>query len=396
MRERTRWRAPLRFQRAAVWVAAVAVLVLLASVTPSPYAVERPGPVVDALGTIQTETGTVPVLRIDGAESAAAPPPLGAEADPDVDAGALNILSVSISGTPGQPLDWVSLAGSLLDPASSRVPLSTLYPSGVSAEEREAQNAALMQASQRQAVAAALSELGRPVPVTLRVSRVDPSGPAAGLLLEGDIIRGAAGRELSGLAELRSAVGETGAASPLVLELEREDEVLEARLEPRAVEGAGLLLGIEVTSDYVFPVDVEMQLDRIGGPSAGLIFALAVIDRLTPGELTHGLRVSGTGTIDELGRVGAIGGLRQKLWGAARADSELILVPRGNCAELPEEIPGGLRVAAVGSLAEARAALERAAGPEPWVGVDGCPSRAASAAPAGSLASSPRAVSGER
>ena len=86
--------------------------------------------------------------------------------------------------------------------------------------------------------------------------------------------------------------------------------------------------------EYEFPFDVELQLDNVGGPSAGMMFALGIVDKLTPGAMTGGEIVAGTGTIDSAGAVGAIGGIRQKLWGAQDAGADWFLAPESNCDEV--------------------------------------------------------------
>ena len=100
------------------------------------------------------------------------------------------------------------------------------------------------------------------------------------------------------------------------------------------------------------------NLNDVGGPSAGMIFALAVIDKLSPGELTHGRTVAGTGTINEEGQVGPIGGISHKLAGARDAGVELFLAPAGNCAEVNRVDSGEMVVAKVATLDDAVKALD--------------------------------------
>ena len=91
-------------------------------------------------------------------------------------------------------------------------------------------------------------------------------------------------------------------------------------------------MGVQIGTGYDFPFDVSVRLgDDIGGPSAGLIFSLGVYDTLTPGSLTGGTDIAGTGTIDEQGRVGPIGGIQQKIVAAADAGAKIFFVPPANC-----------------------------------------------------------------
>ncbi len=360
--------APRR--RISPWWVGVAVgvlLVLLASILPSPYAIARPGPVVDAFGSIETEAGAqADVIRIEGAKTYPT-------------SGALNVLSVTISGTPDRPADWLGVAGALLDPTRAVVPLADLFPDGVTADDRAEQNAAMMRASQQAATAAALNRAGVPVAEKLSVAEVVADGPAAGKLEAGDVIRSADGKEVSGLAELRrllSGVPEGGSAR---IGFERKGETREADITPETAADGTRLLGITVNEEFSFPFDVQLDLDTIGGPSAGLIFALAIYDKLTPGELTGGHDISGTGTIDAEGRVGAIGGLPQKIWGASLAGSTAILIPVDNCADLPDRLPDGMIVAPVETLDEAVAAIEAIDRGEKPAGVQRCEAVAAAA-----------------
>lgn len=341
-------------------LAAVAAAVAVAGVAPSPFAVERPGPVVDALGTIETEAGEERVIRISGAETF--------ETE-----GSLNVLSVTVSGTPEQPSSWLSLAGALLDPTRAVVPLSQLYPEGLTGDERAERNEALMRGSQLAAVAAALERLGEPVAATLHVAGVRAEGPADGVLREGDAILSVDGALVTSTAELRERVAARGAGRPVLLEIEREGEAREVEVVPEAGErGERPLLGVLVTTEFEFPFDVELELDRIGGPSGGLILALAVYDELTPGGLTGGLSVSGTGTIDESGAVGPIGGLPQKLWGASIAGTDLMLMPLANCPDLPARLPADLAIAPVETLDEAIEAIETAVDGGSPEGIERC------------------------
>jgi PDZ domain-containing protein len=118
------------------------------------------------------------------------------------------------------------------------------------------------------------------------------------------------------------------------------------------------MLGVNLTTDYDFPIDVTIQLNNVGGPSAGMMFALGIIDTLTPGELNGGQQVAGTGTITADGEVGPIGGIRQKMWGALDAGTLWFLAPEANCDEVVGHIPGDLRVFSVEDLDDALAVLD--------------------------------------
>ena len=126
-------------------------------------------------------------------------------------------------------------------------------------------------------------------------------------------------------------------------------------------EGERALVGIVLSRGFEFPVKVNFALDGIGGPSAGMIFALAIYDEMTPGDLTGGKKIAGTGTIDEQGTVGPIGGIRQKMIGARSDGAEYFLAPSDNCDDVTGHIPKGLQVVKIDTLSDAINSVEQIA-----------------------------------
>ena len=118
------------------------------------------------------------------------------------------------------------------------------------------------------------------------------------------------------------------------------------------------------SSVYSFPFEVTIKLDDVGGPSAGLMFSLGVLDKLTPGNLTGGRNVAGTGTIDSSGQVGPIGGIRQKMYSAKYAGADYMFVPAQNCADAYGHVPAGIRIFKVSTMNDALAALKVIAEPD--------------------------------
>lgn len=352
-RERTRSRWYLA-------VAALACVVLLAAVIPSPFSIERPGPVVNTLGDVSIEGEVRPVISIPGEKTYPT-------------TGALNLLTVSIVGSPDHPASWLSLVPALFDPAQRIAPRTEFYPEGTTVEDREAQSTVLMQSSQAQAAAAAFRALGQDVQVTLNVAAVSPDGPAEGVLEERDVLLSVGGNAVSDFADLRAAIIEAGAGKPLALGIERDGTELEVELTPKVPEGGSdPLIGAVISSNYDLPAEVDISLSEIGGPSAGMVFALSIVDQLTPGGMLNGQSVSGTGTVTDTGVVGPIGGLEQKMWAASRADSRLFLMPIGNCADVPSRIPPGLEVAPVATVKEALEVIEAGTNGEPVPGLERC------------------------
>ena len=162
-------------------------------------------------------------------------------------------------------------------------------------------------------------------------------------------------------ASLREIVND-GDGDPVELLIERDGREQTVSVTPKQVEIDGetiWLIGVTLITDYDFPIDVTIQLNNVGGPSAGMMFALGIIDMLTPGELNGGENVAGTGTITADGTVGPIGGIRQKMWGAMDAGADWFLAPETNCDEVVGPRPRtGCRVFSVETLDDSLDVLE--------------------------------------
>jgi PDZ domain-containing protein len=336
-----------RSRRERIGWAALGVAVVIGvgfALLPAPYVIEQPGPVYDTLGVAEHEGEEVPLIEIPDEQTFPTD-------------GELNLLTVTVLGRPGQTPSWLEVLGTWLDPTRSAVPVEAIFPPGVSDADRDAQNSAAMVDSQQDAIAAALVELGYDFPRDVTVAGVLDDSPAAGVLEEGDVIAAVNGTAVHSVDELRAAVRENGAVDPADLLVVRDGVEQTITITPVERDGT-VALGVGVRMVYDFPIDVELQLDNVGGPSAGMMFALGIIDKLTPGPMTGGEIVAGTGTIDSAGEVGPIGGIRQKLWGAEDAGADWFLAPASNCDEVTGHVPDGLRVFAVSTLDEARTIVE--------------------------------------
>ena len=321
------------------------VTVLLLSglaVLPSPYAVRSPGPTRDTLGQVD---GT-DLIEITGATTYES-------------TGELRLTTVGVSGGPGYPVNLAQVVRGWFDPTRVVAPVETVFPPSVSREELDAQSSAEMTSSQEMATYAALTELGYDVPVTITaVETVEGSG-ARGVVEDGDVIASFDGDVLVSSEDLLDRLASTAPGSDVVLGIVRDgspSDVTVTTTDPG--DGSdGSRLGVVVQSSFDFPVDVSIQIDNIGGPSAGTMFALGIIDRMTPEDEVNGQVIAGTGTMDLAGQVGPIGGIRQKLDGALRDGATWFLAPADNCEEVVGHVPDGLQVAKVSTLAEARAAM---------------------------------------
>ncbi|WP_345713541.1 YlbL family protein [Kineococcus glutinatus] len=321
-------------------------LLALVSLLPVPYAALSPGPVRDTLGEQDGE----PVISITGLPTYPT-------------SGALDLTTVSVQGGPSSPLTVAELLWAWREPSTSLLRREQLYPQGQSADEAEEEGQAEMTGSQEAAKVAALRELGIEVPTGLTVAdtladTADADADAADDgLRRGDVITSVDGTAVDDVAALRAQVAAAEVGQELAVGVRRDDEDLVVPVRTSAGEDGRPRLGVTL-STYDLPVDIEVRLADVIGPSAGTMFALAIVDQLTPGEMTGGERIAGTGSIDADGQVGVIGGLRQKVLGAQAAGADYFLAPAAECPEVRGQVPAGVRLVPVRTLHEARLAVE--------------------------------------
>lgn len=225
-------------------------------------------------------------------------------------------------------------------------------------------NEALMNQSQNSARAAALTYLGYTVSVSstaVYVTGVDCDSPAFGKLQLGDEILSVDGEALSSAAEVKSAVQTHAPGEIVELIVRRDEDELPVSVKLDGKEGMGYLEVVsETVGEWQFPVDIRIDTDRVSGPSAGLAFSLAIIEQLSPENITDGRRVAVTGSIRPDGIVESVGGVAQKAIAARAAGAKIMLVPEGE-AKLARRAVGKneLKVIPVASLTEALAALNK-------------------------------------
>lgn len=330
----TRLRATL-----AVGLVLAAVLGLLGATVRVPFVALGDGPTFDVLGVQDGRT----VVDVRG------PGPVFPTT------GQLRMTTVAVTSD-------VTLFGAMAMWASGRrevLPRESVYPPGRTSQQVDQENTQQFAQSETDAETAALRYLGYPAAV--QVGGVLDDSPSRGLLRPGDRIAAINGRPVSTPQQVVETLREATLGQPVTVRVVRDraaptDVAVTPVARPDGQPGA--FLGITPSNVVDSPVDITISLGDIGGPSAGLIFAAAIVDKLTPGDLTGGKAVAGTGSIDATGRVGEIGGIRFKM-DAARADgASLFLVPAGNCAEARDAAPPGLALARVGDLREGIAALE--------------------------------------
>ena len=244
-----------------------------------------------------------------------------------------------------------------VEKGSSLVRDELVKPEGVSENERRRQSLREMTASQKVAVAVALRALGHKVPTETAVASVEHGSPADGKLREGDVILRARGVAVPSPLELFDAMERHRPGDSVKLTIRRDREVQELEVGTRAADDDPdrAVMGVFVEVDIDPPVDVRIDAGEIGGPSAGLAFALDIVDELGR-DLDGGRRIAVTGALDLDGSVEAIGGIKQKTIGAREAGAELFLVPVENAAEA-RRYAEGLEIIAVRTFKQALANL---------------------------------------
>ena len=330
------------------------LLTALLGVLHVPYVALSPGPVTDVIAGAGAGAGGGDE---DGDEDGGLITVSGAPTYPTD--GQLDLTTVSLRGGPGLEMTLGELLADWRDPDVSVVPRSLYFRPETTQQQADAESAAEMSGSQESAKVAALTELGIDVPstTTRRVAQVGGDAPAAAVLRAGDEITSVDGAGVADFAALQAAVRALAPGADVTLGIQRGGQARTVTTRTYAPEGT-TLLGIVPDVEYAFPFEIDIAIDDVGGPSAGTMFALGIVDTLTPGAMTGGQHVAGTGEIAADGTVGPIGGLRQKVLGARAAGAEWFLAPVEECSQVAGASPAGITVVGVSTLHEARAAVE--------------------------------------
>lgn len=318
---------------------------VVAFTLPVPYAEESPGPTFPVSGSYQ---GTA-VITITGHQTYQSP-------------GQLRMVTVDVSGE-----DWdmplLTAIRGWWDSDTAIVPKETVYPPGETQQQSDTQNTEDFTGSQDEATIAALNELGiKPTGSDVVVEAVTADTPADGKLQPGDIIDSIDGTAITqggeaGMTLAQDAIRKVTPGQQVTFVVTRDSAkqtVVTSTTDNKGVPMVGIALG----SSNLYPFQVDIQLEGVGGPSAGMMFALGIINKLTPGGITGGRDIAGTGTIDADGTVGPIGGIQMKTIGARNDGATVFLAPAGNCAEAKADLPAGLELVQVSTLKDALAALQ--------------------------------------
>jgi PDZ domain-containing protein len=313
----------------------VAGLTVLASRAPVPYVELQPGPTYDTLG--KDDAGR-DVIQVTGATATTS-------------AGQLRFVTIGV-------LKDLSLTEALIGWWRSEdavVPKELIYPPAQTEQQVEKQNADEFAASQSAAQTAAFKALG--YPIQIKVKEVSAGAPAQGRLLPGDVITTVDGVTVNTADKLLGALRGKPAGTTFAIGVNRDGQAMTVQVPTLAGADGVPRIGVthEITSTA--PFKISIPIENIGGPSAGLMLTLGIIDKIKPEDLTGGKIIAGTGTIDADGNVGPIGGVPQKLVASKNAGATYFLTPKDNCAEAVANRQAGLPLVQVASLTDALTAL---------------------------------------
>lgn len=321
---------------------AVVLAVLVSNLTTAPYVVFKPGHAYDVLS--EDGPGDAPMISVDGHETYPTE-------------GALRMTTISMYGGPGHEVSWWDLAGSWLGGEDEILPRSQVFPEEITEQEVEQVSTAQMVGSQSGAATVALRAAGIEVSEEVVVAQVMPDAPAEGVLEAEDVILSVEGVKATALEAVQQAIQEVDPGDEVTVEVQRDGSTQTLKVPTTEMEGR-TVVGVGLTTMAESDVDVTMNAGAVGGPSAGMMLALGIYDKLTPGPLTGGEDIAGTGTISTDGRVGAIDGIPQKMDGAKEAGATWFLAPDDNCDQVLGNVPDGMTHVAVTDFPEALAAVE--------------------------------------
>jgi PDZ domain-containing protein len=226
-----------------------------------------------------------------------------------------------------------------LDPDSDIQKDKQVNPQNKSPQQQEQESLDQMAQAKEAATGVALEAAGYKVNSTISIASLVDNSPAAKVLKKGDIIRTADGRAIHNENELRNQIIKHKAGDDVVLGIVRDGKPMTVKVGVAADQQGRRYIGIyDLNTTFESPVKISVDTSGIGGPSGGLAMTLAILDDLTPGDLTGGKRVAVTGTIDPQGNVGEIGGIEQKAVAARAAGAQMFIVPKCNPQDPPPDL----------------------------------------------------------
>jgi len=314
-----------------------AVAIAVSVLVPVPYVILGPGPTLNTLGK---DSSGQPLITISGRASYPT-------------TGHLNLVTVSYQGCAGNRFNIFTALVAWLNPHQAVVPEGEICPAGQTQKQTQEQDTQEMTSSQSTATAAALTQLH--IPYQVAVGQVQRGYPAYGVLKVGDVITAVDGTPVTSQSSLTGLIRGHPAGSTLTVTVRRDGSTRQLQVRTRQ-SGGQPVIGVVIT--YEFPFQVKISVGDIGGPSAGMMFSLGIIDKLTKLDLTAGRFIAGTGEITASGQVQPIGGIQQKMIGARNAGATIFLTPASNCADTKGAVPKGMRLVKVSTLNQAVTYLE--------------------------------------
>ena len=318
-----------------------AVAIAISVLVPVPYVILGPGPTLNTLGK---DSSGQPLITISGHASYPT-------------TGHLNLVTVSYQGCAGNRFNIFTALVAWLNPHQAVVPEGEICPAGQTQKQTQEQDTQEMTSSQSTATAAALTQLHIPYSTEVVVVQSQKGFPAYGVLKAGDVIAKVDGQPVTSQGGLTRLIFAQPAGSTLTLTIIRDGQSRQVQVGTRQ-SGGHPVMGVKINEQYKFPFQVKISVGDIGGPSAGMMFSLGIIDKLTKLDLTAGRFIAGTGEITARGQVQPIGGIQQKMVGARNAGATIFLTPAANCADTKGAVPAGLRLVKVSTLNQAVTYLE--------------------------------------
>ena len=340
-----RWVTPLRYRWSAPSKIFFFILAIATLIAPVPYVFFKPGVPDDISGSLISikKATTYPIH------------------------GRLFITSILVTNPDAPVFGAETLFNWALGP-NVVLPRTVVYPQRVNDQKESSQSQEEMSNSQVSATSAALKYLNYPVVDHFVIKDFRSYSAAKGILQLGDQVIEINGKKIENINQIRESYANKKVGESLAITVRRKDSsgVLSVKTvnvplvanqdSPKQSDTPEPFIGVLVGIDAEFPIEVKFNLENVGGPSAGLMFAIAIVDKLTSEDLVRGRSIAGTGTISSDGKVGAIGGIEEKMIGAARKGATIFLAPRSNCPDI-RHYAKGLQVIPVTSLSEAISVL---------------------------------------
>ncbi|WP_052462451.1 YlbL family protein [Nigerium massiliense] len=343
------------------WTAVVSAILFVLSaaviaMVPVPYVVWAPGATQNLLGA----NGQRPLVTVDGVRTYPT-------------TGELRLTTVAVTRADAD----LSLPEALYAHWSGDrgvLPRDYVYPVGATVGDVREAESEMMSTSQDESVAAAIQAAGLPIKRAPQIASVAQAGPSVDKLEPGDLVLSVDGRPVTTPAQVTEAVARHRVGDHVLFSIERDKAVSQVSITTVSARNApsAPIIGVTLSDGYRYSAKVDFAIDElIGGPSGGLMFALAIYDKITTGGLVGSLDVAGSGAINGSGTVSAVGAIEAKVAAAERDGANVFLLPQANCSDLADR-PHAIRIVPVSSLGQAIDSLKALQDPKRQASVKGC------------------------